>query len=112
MNSKLTICLYLKIETNHIRGESRFSYAMSHNDANKMNLHPAPTTCHMHHSSKFNKIDSFVKPVSDNFNLCNLIVGWGKEVIKERVFCIKSISLGEVLIAGEVGFIKLRVGII
>ena len=74
----------------------RFSYAMRHNDANKMT--PAP--CHMRHSHHFDKIDSFLNFVLDIFILCNLTVGWREWVVKEGVFCIKSRDLGEVLIAG------------
>ena len=52
----------------------------------------------MRHSHNFDKIDSFLKPVLDIFILRNLTVGWGERVIKEGVFCIKSIELAEVLI--------------
>ena len=43
----------------------RFSYAMRHNEANKMT--PPPTSCHMRHSQSFDKIDSFLKPVLTPF---------------------------------------------
>ena len=74
----------------------RFSYALRHDDANKMN----PTHCHMRHSQIFDKIDRNI------FVLRNLILGWGRLVrlararlVKARlVFSIKSIDLGELLI--------------
>ena len=67
----------------------------------------------MRHSQDFDKIDGFLNPILNIFVLRNLIVGWDEGIIKEGlVFCIKSINLEDVLIAGGVGFIKVRVGII
>ena len=64
---------------------------MRHNDANRMTL-----------TSAF-KI----------FILRNLIVGWGRGLLKRGlVFCIKSIDLGEMLIVGREGFVKVRVATI
>ena len=78
----------------------RFLNAIRHNDANKMTP-PPPTT------------DSLLKPVLNIFILRNSIVGWGRVLSKrELISFIKSIDLGEVLIVGGVGFIKVRVGII
>ena len=71
-----------------------------------------PTSCQMRHSHNFDKTYSFLKPVLYIFILRNLIVGWREEVIKEGIFCIKSIELGEVLIVGGAGFIKVSVAII
>ena len=45
---------------------------------------PPSTSSHMRHSQSFDKIDSFLKPVLDILILCNLIVGWSEEVIKEE----------------------------
>ena len=61
----------------------RLLYAMSHNDANKMNPLPPPTSCHLRHFQNFDKIDSFLKPVLNICILGNLIVGWDEWVIKE-----------------------------
>ena len=64
----------------------------------------------MRHSQSFDKIDSFLKPVLNIFILRNLFVGWGRGSSKSGpVFCIKSIDLGDMLIAGGVGFIEVRV---
>ena len=94
-----------------VRVTYRFSYKIRHNDANKMT--PPPTSCHIRHTQNFDKIDSFLKSVLNICMLRDLIVGWGKRVIKEGlVFCIRSLDLGEMLIVGGVGFIKVRVGII
>ena len=70
----------------------------------------------MCHSQNFDKIGSFLKPVSNIFILGNLIVGWGRELLtRGLVFSIKSIELsnllGEVLLVRGVGFIKIRVGV-
>ena len=62
---------------------------MRHNDRNKISPPPSHThthththtPCHMRHSQNFDKIDSFLKPVLNNFILGNLM---GEEVIKER----------------------------
>ena len=63
----------------------------------------------MRHSQNFDKTDRFLKPVFKIFILRNLIVGWGKGLLKKGlVFCIKSIDLGEGLICGREGFIKVR----
>ena len=35
-------------------------------------------------TQRFDKIDSFLKPVLNILIVCNLILGWGEEVIKER----------------------------
>ena len=62
----------------------RFSYAMRHNDANKMNppTYTHPVICVIH--KIFTKTSSFLKPVLKIFILHNLIVGWGGlGVIKE-----------------------------
>ena len=49
----------------------------------------------MRHYQSFDKIDSFLKPVLNILILWNLIVGWGKGVIKEGAG-IKTIDLEEV----------------
>ena len=85
----------LNIASSKGRVTYRFLHAMCHKDTNKM----TPTTYHMHHSQNFDKIDSFLKPALNIFILCNLIVGWGRRLLKRGlVFCIKSIDFGEVLI--------------
>ena len=60
----------------------RFSYAMRHNDANKMIPHPLS---YASIPRLPNKIDIFLKPVLNILILTNLIVGCGKGVIKEGV---------------------------
>ena len=57
----------------------QFSYAMRHNDADKMTPHPLPYASF----PELNKIDSFLKLILNIFILGNLIVGWGEVVIKE-----------------------------
>ena len=67
----------------------------------------------MRHYQSFDKINSFLKPALNIFILCNLIIEWGRGLLKRGLaFCIKSIDLGKVLIVGGVGLIKIRVGII
>ena len=44
---------------------------------------PTTTNSHMCHSQNFDIIDSFLNPVLNICILSNLIVGWGKWVIKE-----------------------------
>ena len=67
----------------------------------------------MRHSQNFDKTDRFLKPVFKFFILRNLIVGWGKGLLKRGlVFCIKSTDLDEGLIFGRDGFIKVRVATI
>ena len=51
--------------------------------------------------------DSFLKLVLNIFILPNLILGWGRWLLRRSlVFCIKSKDLGELLIVGGVGFIR------
>ena len=72
-----------------------------------------PTPCHRHHPQIFDKIDSFLKPVLSIFILCNLILGWGRWLLRRQLeFCIKSIDLRELLIGEGLGFIRIKVGII
>ena len=71
---------------------------MRHNDANKTTPKHTNTRCNMCHSQNFDKIDSFLKPVSNILILRYLIVGRGRGLLKRRlVFCIKSVDLEEVL---------------
>ena len=78
----------------------RFSYAMHHNDANKMTPHPP---CHMRHLQNFRKIASFLKPVLDICILENWIVRWVEWVIKEVAGILHQIyRLMKVLIFGKV----------
>ena len=86
----------------------RFSYAMCRNDANKMTPHPF----NLRHSPNFDIIDSFLMPNLDLCILGNLIVGWGRWVIKEGSGFLHQIFRFsvEVLMFG-VGFIKARAGI-
>ena len=52
-------------------------------------------------------VDSFLKLVLNIFILPNLILGWGRWLLRRSlVFCIKSKDLGELLIVGGVGFIR------
>ena len=56
----------------------------------------------MHHSQIFNKIDSFRKPVLNIIILRNLILEWKRSLLRrELVNYIKSIDLGELLVAGD-----------
>ena len=57
----------------------QFSYAMRHNDANKM----TPTPCNMLDFQNFDKTDSFLKPALNILILVNLIVGWVEGLIEE-----------------------------
>ena len=62
----------------------RFSYALRHNDANKMTPHPTPL--HMRHCQIFGKIDSFLKPVLNIFILRILIVRWENGLLKRGMY--------------------------
>ena len=85
----------------------QFSYAMHHNDANKI----TPTPCQIRHFQNFDKTDSFDK--IDILILGNLIVGWGEGVIKEGTGILhQNYGLKGVLIVWGKWFIKVRVGII
>ena len=56
----------------------------------------------MHHSQIFDKIDSFRKPVLNIIILRNLILEWKKSLLRrELVSYIKSIDLGELLVAAD-----------
>ena len=59
----------------------------------------------MRHYQNFDKIDSFLKPVLNNFNLgsfITIIVIWGRGLLmRGLVLCIKSIDLGDILIVGS-----------
>ena len=56
----------------------------------------------MHHSQIFDKIDSFRKPVLNIIILRNLILEWKRSLLRrELVNYIKSIDLGELLVAGD-----------
>ena len=70
----------------------RFSYAVRHNDANKMTppLTPhthththTPTPCLMRHFQSFYNINSFLKRVLNIFILRSLVAEWEEGVIKE-----------------------------
>ena len=54
----------------------------------------------MCHSQLFDKIDSFLKPILKTFILRNLILGWGKVVIKKKAGILHQIyrSRGGVII--------------
>ena len=65
-----------------IRGESHFDFR-THCVIMTQIRWPL-TPCHMHHSQIFDKIDSFLKTVSNIFILRNLILEWGEMVIKEK----------------------------
>ena len=87
----------------------RFSYAMRHNDANKMTPHPVLYASFQN----FNKMDGFPKFFLKIFILGNLIVGWGEGFIKEGAGILHQIHrFSGVFIVGAVGFIKVKVGII
>ena len=71
---------------------------MRHNDETRW----TPSPCHMRYSQRFEKIDSFLKPVLNIFILPNLIVGWGRRLLKRGlVSYVKSVDLGDVLILGR-----------
>ena len=56
----------------------------------------------MHHSQIFDKIDSFRKPVLNIIILRNLILEWKRSLLRrELVSYIKSIDLGELLVAAD-----------
>ena len=70
----------------------RFSYAMRHNNANKVISHPLPY-------ASFPEFWSISRSI---FILDNLIVGWVRSLlIKSLVFCIKSIDLESVKSSGS-----------
>ena len=56
----------------------------------------------MRHSKNFDKIDSLLKPVLNNFIFHNLIVGWKRGLLKRvLVFSIRSTDLGDELTPGR-----------
>ena len=53
----------------------------------------------MRHSQNFDRIDGFLKPDFDIFIFRNLIVGWGRWLLKKGLlFCIRSVDSGEMVI--------------
>ena len=61
---------------------------MRHNDASKM----IPSPCHVRHSQNFDRVDGFIKLILNIVILRNLIVVWGRGLLKTGlVFCIRQI---------------------